>query len=77
MRSLVTAVLILALVPAAADAKTFRGKSSQGKGVRVVTGGGVLKRMTINWNADCKRGSDFRGSTLITPGAASACCSAC
>ena len=59
--------LLVAVVPSAADAKTFRGKTSQGKGVRVVTGAGVFKRMVINWTADCRVGSDYRGSTLITP----------
>ncbi len=64
--------LLLAVVPAVADAKTFRGKSSQGKGVRVVTASGFAKRVIVNWTADCGSRPAYKASTAFPMGEGSA-----
>lgn len=45
--------LTLVAVPATADAKTLRGKTSQGRSVTLVLQNGVPKRMKIGWSLSC------------------------
>ena len=59
MRALVAVLTCLALLvalPAAASAKTFRGKSGQQRNVTLQTGAdGVPTSLRIPWKAKCKR----------------------
>ena len=51
-----SALLFAAAVPAAADAATFRGKTSQGRTASLVTGAdGVPTRVRVSWRAPCKK----------------------
>jgi hypothetical protein len=60
MRILVAALIAALLVPAVADAKTWRGKSKQGRSVLVRTGSdGVVKRAWIDYRARCDDGNSF------------------
>lgn len=47
--------LTLVAVPAAAEAKVLRGKTSQGRSVTLVLQNGVPKRMKIGWTVACKK----------------------
>ena len=47
--------LTLVAVPAAAEAKVLRGKTSQGRSVALVLQNGVPKRMKISWTVACKK----------------------
>jgi hypothetical protein len=52
------AALTLVAVPTAADAKTLRGKTSQGHRVTLTLGAdGVPTRLTIRWTGPCKKSS--------------------
>jgi hypothetical protein len=52
------AALTLFAVPATADAKTLRGKTSQGHRVTLTVGAdGVPTRLTIRWTGPCKKSS--------------------
>jgi len=69
-RSTVVAALIAALaLPAAADAKTFHGKTNQRLGVTFRTGAdGVPTTGKLHWNIPCKRhGYRHRGFTTWEP----------
>ena len=63
------AALTLVLVPATADAKTFRGKTSQGHRVTLTLGAdGVPTRLTIRWTGPCKKSSvPARSTTRFVP----------
>jgi hypothetical protein len=51
-----SALLLAAAVPAAADAATFRGKTNQGRTASLVTGAdGVPTRVRVLWRAPCKK----------------------
>ena len=53
------AALTLVAVPASADAKTLRGKSSQGHRVTLTLGAdGVPTRLTIRWTGPCKKSAE-------------------
>src|SRR5689334_8623812 len=69
VRSFAAAALTAALVlPATADAKTFRGKTSQGRSASVVTGaGGVPTRVRVSYRTRCDKGSGVTGSTVFLP----------
>jgi hypothetical protein len=50
------AVSALLITAAPADAKTFRGKTNQGRTASLVTGAdGVPARVRVSWRAPCKR----------------------
>jgi hypothetical protein len=50
------AVSALLITAAPADAKTFRGKTNQGRTASLVTGAdGVPTRVRVSWRAPCKR----------------------
>jgi len=58
MLAAVSAVLLA--VPAVAEAKTWRGKTKQGRSVLVRTGSdGVVKRAWIDYRARCDDGNSF------------------
>ena len=69
MRTLALAVgcaLVLA-APAAADAKTWRGKTKQGRAVTVTTGADdLVNRVRVSWRAPCKKGH-YVSRTLFRP----------
>ena len=64
-----SAALTLVAVPAAADAKTLRGESSQGHRVALTLGAdGVPTRLTIRWTGPCKKSSvPARSTTRFVP----------
>jgi hypothetical protein len=68
LAALVTA-LVLAAIPSTADAKTFRGKTNQGRSALLVTGAdGVPTRVDVRWSASCKKpGWRTTGGARITP----------
>jgi hypothetical protein len=57
LKSIAAAALSTLLISAApADAKTFRGKTNQGRTASLVTGAdGVPTRVRVSWRAPCKR----------------------
>lgn len=69
MRKLALAVACAALLvaPAAADAKTWRGKTKQGRLVSVRTGADdLVNRVRVGWRAPCKKGH-YVSRTLFPP----------
>ena len=59
MRILALAVggVIVLMAPAAADARTWRGKTNQGRTVSVRTGADELvNQVRVGWRAPCKKG---------------------
>jgi hypothetical protein len=53
--------------PAVAGAKTWRGKTGQGRAVMVRTGGDdQVKRVRISWRAKCQKGN-YTSTTLFVP----------
>ena len=53
--------------PAAAGAKTWRGKTGQDRAVMVRTGGDDrVKRVRISWRARCQKGN-YKSTTLFVP----------
>src|SRR3954447_10532407 len=69
LAALALSALALAL-PAAADAKTRRGKTSQGRRVSLTLGAnGVPTRVRIVWRVPCRRkpGTSSPGTTVGTP----------
>ena len=65
----VFAALTLIAVPVTADAKTLRGKTSQGHRVTLTVGAdGVPTRLTIRWTGPCKRSKvPARSTTKFVP----------
>ncbi len=57
--------LLVAVLPAAAEAATFDGLTSQGKAVQVVTAGKYLQRATLQWTAACESGTNRESSTAF------------
>jgi hypothetical protein len=57
LKSIAAAAVSALLISAApADAKTFRGKTNQGRTASLVTGAdGVPARVRVSWRAPCKR----------------------
>ena len=69
MRKLALAVgcAIVLAAPAAADAKTWRGKTKQGRTVTVRTGADELvNQVRVSWRAPCKKGH-YVSRTLFQP----------
>jgi hypothetical protein len=63
----VFALLVLCAVPAAANAKTYKGKTSQGKTVTVKTGAdGVVTRARLTWSAPCRNKGRFHTTTTFS-----------
>jgi len=62
------AVSTLLIATAPADAKTFRGKTNQGRTASLVTGAdGVPKSVRVSWRAPCKQpGYRATGGTRFT-----------
>jgi hypothetical protein len=58
MRTLALAVALLICAPAVADARVWRGETTQGRGVSVRTGDeGEVERVRVGWKARCRNGS--------------------
>jgi hypothetical protein len=69
MRKLALALGCAALLaaPAAADAKTWRGKTKQGRMVSVRTGADdLVNQVRVGWRAPCKKGH-YVSRTLFPP----------
>jgi hypothetical protein len=69
MRTLAIAAVGVAVVvaPAAADARTWRGETSQGRSVSVRTGDdGLVNRVRVNWRAPCRHGR-YVSRTFFAP----------
>jgi opacity protein-like surface antigen len=69
MRTLALAVgfAVVLAAPAAADAKTWRGKTKQGRAVTVETGADdLVNRARVSWRAPCKEGH-YVSRTLFQP----------
>ena len=70
MRTLAPAIccaLVLA-APAAAEAKTWRGKTNQGRAVSVRTGADdLVDQVRVSWRAPCKKGDYYVSRTLFEP----------
>jgi len=68
MRVLAIAIAALALLPAAAEATTYRGKTSQGRAASIRTGAdGVVNRVRISWRAPCGQNKRFVEATIFRP----------
>jgi hypothetical protein len=67
-RAIPAAVVVLLLAaPGMAQARTFKGRSSQGRTVTVVADSrGEIEHMTVYWNASCKHGTAKNG-TIFRP----------
>jgi hypothetical protein len=68
MRTLAPAVICAAVLasPAAADAKTWRGKTEQGRAVSVQTGADdLVNQVRVGWRAPCRKGH-YVSRTLFT-----------
>ncbi len=58
---------VVLTAPAAAGAKTWRGKTGQDRAVMVRTGGDdQVKRVRISWRAKCQKGH-YTSTTLFVP----------
>ena len=69
MRTLALAIgcSLVLTAPAAADAKTWRGKTEQGRAVTVTTGADdLVNRVRVSWRAPCKKGH-YVSRTLFLP----------
>jgi hypothetical protein len=69
MRTLALAVgcAVVLAAPAAADAKTWRGKTKQGREVSVRTGADdLVDQVRVGWRAPCKKGH-YVSRTLFEP----------
>src|SRR4051794_14560889 len=67
-RALLVAAVAALMLPAGAEAKTFRGKTSQGRSASVVTGAdGVPTRVRISYRAKCADGHNVTGKTNFQP----------
>lgn len=65
----VSALLVAAVPTAAADAKTLRGRTSQGRPASLITdANGVPTRIRVAWRARCKKpGFRVSDSTVFSP----------
>lgn len=54
-RLIAVSVVLAVAVPATAEAKVLRGKTSQGRSVTLVLQNGVPKRLKIGWTLSCKK----------------------
>ena len=60
--------LSFAAVPAVAEAKSYKGRSSQGREVTLRTGAdGVVNRVSIGWRAPCGGGIVYNARTGFRP----------
>lgn len=69
MRRLALAVACAAVLaaPAAADARTWRGKTKQGRAVSVRTGADdLVNQVRVSWRAPCRKGH-YVSRTLFLP----------
>jgi hypothetical protein len=69
MRTLALAIgcAVVLAAPAAADAKTWRGKTKQGREVSVRTGADdLVDQVRVSWRAPCKKGN-YVSRTLFEP----------
>jgi hypothetical protein len=69
MRTLALAVAcaVVWAAPAAADARTWRGKTKQGRAVSVRTGADdLVNRVRVSWRAPCRKGH-YVSRTLFQP----------
>jgi hypothetical protein len=58
---------VVLAAPAAADAKTWRGKTQQGRAVSVRTGADdLVNQVRVNWRAPCRKGH-YVSRTLFLP----------
>jgi hypothetical protein len=68
MRVFAIALAALLLVPAAAEATTYRGKTSQGRAASIRTGAdGIVNRVRISWRAPCGQNRRFVEATVFRP----------
>ena len=70
MRTVAPAVICAAVlaVPAAADAKTWRGKTEQGRAVSVTTGADdLVDRVRVAWRAPCRNGHYVSRTLFLAP----------
>ena len=66
--SLALTALLFAVVPAVAEAKNYKGKTSQRYVVKVRTGAdAVVNRAQIGWRAPCGQGLRYRSDTTFRP----------
>lgn len=66
-RALAT-LLVLGVAPATADAKVFRGKTTQGRPASVVIGtDGLLRTARVNWRARCRFGRVAEKTSFLRP----------
>src|SRR5215213_2937696 len=66
--SVALSALLLAAVPAIAEAKTYKGKTSQGRVATVRTGAdGVVNRARLSWRAPCGQNIRYTGATVFRP----------
>jgi hypothetical protein len=67
-RRALAALLLLGLAPATADAKVFRGKTTQGRPASVVIGSdGLLRTARVNWRAHCRYGRVVEKTSFLRP----------
>ena len=65
MRTLALALAIVLGFAAAAEARTWRGETEQGRGVSVRTGDdGEVELVRVNWKARCDKGT-YRSRTVF------------
>jgi hypothetical protein len=63
----VACAVVLLAAPAAADAKTWKGKTKQGRMVSVRTGADdLVNQVRVGWRAPCKKGH-YVSRTLFPP----------
>jgi hypothetical protein len=70
MRTLALAVgfAVVLAAPAAADAKTWRGKTKQGRVVTVSTGADdLVNQVRVSWRAPCKKGRYVSRTQFLPP----------
>lgn len=68
LTALSVGVLLLAATPAVADAKNYKGKTSQKRGVSLRTGAdGVINKASLRWRAPCGQGYFWHGATGFRP----------
>jgi hypothetical protein len=65
--ALVVGFAVALAAPAAADAKTWRGETKQGRAVTVTTGADdLVNQVRVSWRAPCKKGH-YVSRTLFLP----------